>query len=451
MNSKNNDNLKWYEVKSKRNYHQNAATTSSPSVRSHNQRGEVRQKTEFAFTPSKNALVAALSQDMFNFTSLPQDAKEVLEDLQNIVYSTHPLTSKQKATLPQEIRDLCHKLTDERQKRVMGYMNTPKTLTAYVHYYLWWNLVRLTRLFSNMDKSFFNLKDNDTCLDLGSGPLTVPIALYLARPELRAVPLVWLCQDVSPLALSFGEDIFLSIVARLKGTEWKIIKIKEPFGTNINSPVKLVTSANLFNELLPGNKNEVQALAKSYVDTLTSYTKNSGTAAEGSKILVIEPGVPKTAGFISLLRENLIEKDFYPISPCPHRDACPMNGDKGRKWCNFSFSTEDAPLRLKKLSEEAHLSKERAVLSFIAAEYMGKDSNIERKNEFTLRITSDPIRLSSKRMGYYACSSKGLLLVITNDTLSSGQCLALKEEPPLIQKDAKSGAFIIEVKLPCGT
>ena len=35
------------------------------------------------------------------------------------------------------------------------------------------------------------------------------------------------------------------------------------------------------------------------------------------------------------------------------------------KWCNFAFTTEDAPQRLLKLSRDSNLPKERAVLSFV--------------------------------------------------------------------------------------
>ena len=124
-------------------------------------------------------------------SSIPADAKKILAEFDRIISSTHPLNSKQKAMLPKNIMELSHTLTDERMERRLGYMNQPATLSAYTHYYLWWNLVRLTRLFSNLPSNFLNLNDKSVCLDLGSGPLTVPIALLLARPELRSRELTW--------------------------------------------------------------------------------------------------------------------------------------------------------------------------------------------------------------------------------------------------------------------
>ena len=106
-----------------------------------------------------------------------------------------PLDSKRLQELPGEIRELSHGLTDERGERRVGYMNEPAVISAYIRYYMWWNLVRLTRVFSGLP---LTLADGDAAVDLGSGPLTLPIALWMARPDLRAVKLTWYC--VEPLA-----------------------------------------------------------------------------------------------------------------------------------------------------------------------------------------------------------------------------------------------------------
>ena len=122
------------------------------------------------------------STSMFNLKKVPKDALNVIENFDSIVQGIKPLNSKQIAKLPGTIRNLSHQLTDERDRRRLGYMNNVEELSAYVRYFTWWNLVRLTRLFANMDAKDFHLNDNDYCLDLGSGPLTVVIALWLARP-----------------------------------------------------------------------------------------------------------------------------------------------------------------------------------------------------------------------------------------------------------------------------
>ena len=300
----------------------------------------------------KNSLLAE--------SSISSDAKKILADFDKIISSTHPLNSKQRAMLPKKIQELSHTLTDERSDRRLGYMNQPATLSAYTHYYLWWNLVRLTRLFSNLPSQLFNLKDNSICLDMGSGPLTVPIALLLSRPELREKPLVWYCMDISSQALSIGENLLLTVSARLNAKPWKIIRVKGNFGTAIKEKASFISCANVFNEIREGDKMPPDFLAKKYVQGILDY------AEKESSVLVIEPGTPPSSRLLSLMRDSFMRRDFVPVSPCTHCSTCPMDGKKGGKWCNFAFTTEQAPYALKRLSEKANLPKERAVLSFIA-------------------------------------------------------------------------------------
>lgn len=371
--------------------------------------------------------------------SIPADAKKILAEFDRIISSTHPLNSKQKAMLPKNIMELSHTLTDERMERRLGYMNQPATLSAYTHYYLWWNLVRLTRLFSNLPSDFPNLKDKSVCLDLGSGPLTVPIALLLARPELRSRELTWYCVDISSQALSIGENILLTVSARLNAKPWKIIRVKGNFGTAIREKAAFITCANVFNEIREGDKMPPDYLAKKYVDGILDYSqKDSGT-----RILVIEPGTPPSSRLLSLMRDSFMRRNYYPLSPCTHCSKCPMDGKKGGKWCNFAFTTEQAPYYLKKLSEKARLPKERAVLSFVA---LTDDKGLfpqEEEGMMAVRITSDLIRLPENKKGYYACSEKGLLLVLSERKLHSGSCVRIPAITGKVPKDKKTGALVV--------
>ena len=121
---------------------------------------------------------------LFNTDRLEPQSLKILNSFDEIIQSVRPLNSKQLQKLPDDIRFLSHQLTDQRSERRLGYMNESVQLSAYVRYYTWWNLVRLTRLFSSLPESCFP-QDNQICLDIGSGPLTVITALWLSRPELR--------------------------------------------------------------------------------------------------------------------------------------------------------------------------------------------------------------------------------------------------------------------------
>ena len=383
------------------------------------------------------------------FKSLEKNENSILENFDNILQNIKPLSSKQLYQLPNLIKELSHQLTDERSSRHNGYMNQTVMLTAYSRYFMWWNLFRLTNLFRGFPKNCFDfLKDDDYCLDLGSGPLTIPVALWLSRPELRKKKLTWYCTDISQTALSLGEEIYLSVVAKTLTNEtetqpWKIIRVKGELGTEIRNKASFVTCANMFNELYYDTAKPLEEQAKKYTNTLISY------ATEKSMILVVEPAFPRSSRFISLTRDALIRKKFSIISPCPHTKECCMDGRKGGKWCHFVLDTSFAPKKLHKLSDKAGLPKDRASLSFVFAQNFEEIQNDELK----IRVVSDMIKLPQNATGRYACSRLGLTLVKSNFASSkkfdSGSLISTEEATNKIESsakiDTKSGAKIIEV------
>ncbi|MBO5730041.1 MAG: hypothetical protein J6R67_02480, partial [Treponema sp.] len=174
-----------------------------------------------AISARPKASFSAGSQDTFKkslveelLPELPAESRQILENFESLVQGVRPLSSRQLLRLPENIRDVSHLLTDQRGGRRMGYLNDTVALSAYMRYFQWWNLLRLTRLFAGLKPSQLNVPDNGICLDIGSGPLTVPIALWLARPDLREKKLTWYCLDHSQTALSLGEELYLAIAAR---------------------------------------------------------------------------------------------------------------------------------------------------------------------------------------------------------------------------------------------
>lgn len=353
---------------------------------------------------------------LFNTSALTRETVAILNGFDEIIQGVRPLNSRQLQQLPENIRKLSHQLTDDRASRRLGYMNDNIQLSSYVRYYTWWNLVRLTRLFANIPPSVFPRADC-TCLDLGSGPLTVVTALWLARPELRKLKLTWYCLDVSANSMALGEDIFLSIAARTGEEPWHIVRVKGAFGTAIKQKVNFLTCANMFNELDQASDMPPEFTTKKYYEQINRYCE------KGAGILLVEPGVPKAARTLSLLRTRFIKDDRIIAAPCPHADECPMSGFKAytgskNKWCNFAFSTEDAPAKLQKLSVAAKLPKERATLSFIAVEKSAVAEQSRSSADYNttdIRIASDKLKLPNYMCGYYGCSQYGLVLVTLPD------------------------------------
>lgn len=415
------------------------------------------------------------------FASPPEDARRILENFDGIIRTNLPLSSKQLLLLPRNIKELSHCLTDERSKRRLGYMNDNIVLSSYAYYFLWWNLFRLTSVFSALDENVFSfLHDESVCLDIGSGPLSVPLALYLARPELRAVKLTWYCMDTSQNALALGENLLLSCAARLQNAQsadnaedadgfcWRIVRVKGEIGTPIKQKASFITCANMFNELYWNTSQPLEAEAKKYAARLFSYGAQKPDGKSECAFFVAEPGIPRAARFISLLRAAMLRKNMSCVSPCPHENECPMDGKKGGKWCHFILNTETAPAALKKLSEKAGLAKERAAISFIftrpealsrnpKAEHAEKretDGNpaAAAKMPYRIRICSDPIALPGRKTGRYACAPWGLTLVIEKNArekrLASGDLTEAPLKAADIQNlsiDRKSGAKIVSV------
>ena len=168
------------------------------------------------------------------FKENDEDTKALLNSFDLIIKEALKLSSKQAASVPKDIRILFHELTNERGSRKVNYLNNPVKLTAYIYLYMWWNLVRISKLIGNLD---FDLKDGDIIADFGCGPMTLMCAFWIAKPELRSKKLHWYCADISGKALAAGEALFNSLFAftnQKAGIEqtsnWKLTKLNGSFG-----------------------------------------------------------------------------------------------------------------------------------------------------------------------------------------------------------------------------
>ena len=193
---------------------------------------------------------ASLRRELFDESKIPSESKHIIDHFDDIVSSVRSLSGKQKVALYGKIKNLSHQLTDDRGSRRLGYMNEAASISAYISYFMWWNLVRMTRLFANLPKSAFESlahSEKPVALDVGSGTLTVVIALWLARPELRSKKINWYCLDLSQTALSAGEDLYLAIAAKtIKGESLPLAPAGTPSsatpsaGTPRNAPNSFV-------------------------------------------------------------------------------------------------------------------------------------------------------------------------------------------------------------------
>ena len=376
------------------------------------------------------------------------ELKGRLDSLLDTIDDIFPLPSRFRAGLPRDVADLSRSLTDRRSERDDGYLGKPAALSAYLRYFLPWNVYRLGRLLPALP---MNLVDGAAITDLGSGPLTFPIALWLSRPDLRSVRLEFRCLDRTGKVLEEGRTLFSALTAG-SDTPWKIRTIRGSLGTRIEGgKAALVIAANVLNELFWDDRTPVVEQAERKAGFLSALAREDG------RILVVEPGIPRSGEFISALRAAFIGLGRDPLSPCTHASACPMpGGRRGAKWCHFAFETEDAPARLHKLSAAAGIPKERATLSFLyagalqeSAERAPAEQAPATKARLPVRVISDPFPLEDGGAGRYSCSILGLTLVAGRrssvEGLESGSRVEFPVPGAHPPRDSKSGAVVLEL------
>ena len=162
-----------------------------------------------------------------------------------------------------------------------------KFLSPYLTSFLPWNLYRMSRLFTGLE---LDNPDGGDIVDLGSGPITAVIALWMSRPHLRERKLNFTCMDRAPKSMQAGLKLFTAMA----GTDspWRIKTVKAVFTDRINRKADLIIAANALNELdWSGRTTRPQA------EKLTKHLKNS--LKETGRILLIETGVRLTGRIIA--------------------------------------------------------------------------------------------------------------------------------------------------------
>lgn len=393
--------------------------------------------------------------------------------LLDIVEEASPLPASRRKDLRRDVLDLWRELTSEKSTRQPDYIGEPAKLAAYLRYFLPWNVVRLTPLLAKLD---LGLAAGDRIIDIGSGPLTMPIALWIARPELRGVELHIDCVDRVRRVMEIGATILEGLALRSgQPFAWKVTVKKESFSmaeTFERERYALVTAANVFNESFWRIKGSLTERADMLGASLGAYTTTGG------RILIVEPGDPRSGAMLASLRESVILNGGRPIAPCPHSAACPMAGAflsgafrkdeesdekqsawpslervvtaRGRSkapWCHFVIDPGAAPQRLVDFSEQAGLPKDRLIASWLLLQPEPPvDAMPASPPDHSVRIISDAFRLPNGGSGRYACTKTGYSLV--RDSLAdlpSGALAVLDAPlpPSTSERDEKSNAVLI--------
>ncbi len=361
-------------------------------------------------------------------------AKQALSRLPSILAELFPMNSAQKKDLVYACRDLSEDLTSDRQELSKPYWTSQRLLSAYLHYFLPWNLLRMVKLFPALNLG--KVPDNPLIVDMGSGPLTLPIALWLARPDLRKKAVTFVCADIAPQPLSAGKKIFEALLREFDpNSPWKIHTMKSPLFKvlrQIKGDPWLITMANVLNEGEENKRHPIQKQIRQIIAEAHQVLREDG------KLFAIEPGTRQGARVLSILRQSatqfiqeeredfddefdsdgndefnqnkpsfvtdlqnhnsddydsneLYEEDedfeenegappFMVLSPCPHNESCPLATSSAQSkfrsaWCHFNTALDYVPSALRQLSQKAGLDKNSLSFSFV---YLAKPKEAQR-------------------------------------------------------------------------
>lgn len=412
------------------------------------------------------------------FADLNDDFLKALELLPQAIAKVWAIPASRRKFLPQDIADLSYLLTKSRSDLRLPYWHKAANLSAYLYYFLPWNLIRLGRLFSSLDlPAPLELEGQQpVLLDMGSGPLALPIALWLAKKSWREIPLQVLALDSSKQPLDVGRELFYTLADMMGEKAWPVYVYSGPAERplaalqnlrNKNSQNGyypwLLAEANILNELLSKNPARDDRHEKGDLEEEDDF-EGVGSECENSLLgrllgawlpiwqnspgkalaLFVEPGTRLGGDAIMNLRRCALKLGFVPLSPCTQCGECPLlnksrpGGGHADSWCHFTFSALSAPQWLKDLSRESGLEKSSLSLSVLL---LGEEKPTSL-NKHAARVISQPFRVPGlKGESRYACGSLGLELLENAAFPPSGSLiLAQKKLPP--ERDKKSGATV---------
>ncbi len=427
------------------------------------------------------------------FSAPDSFARRGLDLLFRVLDDVMPMNGSQKRDLPMACRDLSALLTTERDGLSRPYWTSPRLTSAYLRYFLPWNLVRLSALLPGLN--FGRVPESPLILDMGSGPLTLPLALWLSRPDLRSRPVTLVASDTTPHILELGRNIFDSLRAELApDSPWTIRTMR---ASVTQAPRRLYAKPGSLWMISMGNVlNEMEGRrakpGHQIVDRMRELLENAAAMlSDDGFILSVEPGTRQGGRLIAHLRKSALrgveeepehedltafalreeqagrrfydEDDdfddmddfglppmFTPLAPCPHAGRCPMLDRRTTAWCHVNAPAEHAPAALKELSARAGLDKDSISLSFLLLRKLREEEDVaaesvpSRRHRVPARIVSDAFVVP----GYpgrarYACTPLGLALIPHSSHLPPG---ALCEAWPTRDKDLKSRAVILSLE-----
>ncbi len=416
--------------------------------------------------------------ELFPLTAVREENFALLHRALNAVL---PLRKSHRQDLPRDIVALSRLLTVNRSQLRSPYWARPAFTSAYVHYFLPWNVYRLSRLLAGLQLP--EPEDGHFVLDVGSGPLTMPLALWLAHPDWRKKRLQLVAADCAGHPLRLGKALLTRLAEEEGLAPWDIRLVQAPFVQALRScqpmlkkglkPL-LITAANVLNELPFPKKarfededeeSEEELYYSRFEEALSSVGYLLRKGPDNARALFVEPGTRLGGLTLMRLRGMALEQGFEVHGPCPHQGLCPLLQETdfadetsrvaGKTWCHATFAPVGAPAWLTELTAEAGFARESLSLSWLE---LGREQEEGREDEaaharhgpsrtaIRARVISNAFAVPGLGRCRYACSQLGLLLLAQAEDLPDGASLTLDvEDIGAAQKDRRSGARILQL------
>ncbi len=219
-----------------------------------------------------------------------------------------------------------HHLFIKDRENLANYINDPRLVAAYAHFYLPTNLEKALYISSKVPK---DLLKGSTLVDLGAGPGTFTLGLMqsLGFKESILVEQSSLMLDQAKKILDyFLKDSIIHYKTNIPTIEGKTTLL---FGHSFNE-LGVEKSWQMIEELDPDH------------------------------ILLMEPGTKSIFKEVLDLRERLLEHyDCY--FPCPSNDSCPLVAVDD--WCHFTLNTSLDP-SIERISQKLKLDRRHMPLIF---------------------------------------------------------------------------------------
>lgn len=377
-------------------------------------------------------------------------AAEALRRLPEALDAVMPLRRAHRADLPDAIRELSAQLTTERYALARPYWSSPRLVSAYLRYFLPWNLLRLHCLLRELELPLPADGSAPSLVDLGSGPLSVPLALWISRPEWREAPLHVVCADTSPRPMALGLQLLEQLAGLMQAPlVWQIRLERAPL-TRVLNDIRLrptlLTGGNVLNEWQAQSQDTASPFSERVGEVAMAVARQLGT--DGT-VLFVEPGTRLGGTLTATLRQAALEEGLQVVAPCPHGGDCPLLGRRDRGWCHVhrELAPDAAPAWLTSLTQAARLAKQS--LSFAYLQLRAAPSEAEQEHTpsarsvVKARLLSDAFLVPGLGQARYACSSRGLLLIPHAAALCPGSLITCRLGPAP-RRDGKSGALIAD-------